>query len=49
MLNHKWLSENAATKGKKIPVLTVQTDELNIAKSSIAQETLVKLVIKKLG
>jgi deoxyadenosine/deoxycytidine kinase len=49
MLNHKWLSENAATKGKKIPVLTVQTDDLNIAKSSIAQETLVKLVIKKLG
>lgn len=49
MLNHKWLSENATMKGKKIPVLTVQTDDLNIAKSSIAQETLVKLVIKKLG
>ena len=50
MLNHKWLSENASTKGgKKIPVLTVTTDDLNIAKSSIAQESLIKLITKKLG
>lgn len=43
MLNHKWLSEN-----KTIPVLTIQTDELNIAKSSIAQQTLIEFVQKKL-
>lgn len=49
MLNHKWLSENALAKGgKKIPVLTVQTDDLNIAKSSIAQESLIALVKKKI-
>ncbi len=48
MLNHKWLTENAAAKGKKIPVLTVHTDELNIAKSPVAQQTLIDLVSKKL-
>ena len=48
MLNHKWLTENAQAKGKKIPVLSIQTDELNIAKSSIAQETLIELVKKKI-
>lgn len=49
MLNHKWLSENAIAKSKKIPVLTVHTDELNIAKSPVAQQTLIDLVGKKLG
>ena len=49
MLNHKWLSENAGAKsGKKIPVLTIDTDQLNIAKSSIAQEQLITLIKKRL-
>jgi deoxyadenosine/deoxycytidine kinase len=43
MLNHKWLSEN-----KKIPVLTVETDGLNIATSKQAQETLLTLVKKRI-
>lgn len=49
MLNHKWLSENAAAPSKKkIPVLRVNTDELNVAKSKQAQEVLIALVKKKL-
>jgi hypothetical protein len=49
MLNHKWLSENAASPAKKkIPVLMVNTDDLNVAKSKQAQETLIGLVKKKL-
>lgn len=43
MLNHKWLSEN-----KKIPVLIVNTDDLNIAKSTSAQQIFVETVRKKL-
>lgn len=43
MLNHKWLSEN-----KKIPVLTIQTDDLNIVKSTVAQQKLIELVQKKI-
>lgn len=43
MLNHKWLSEN-----KKIPVMTIETDNLNIVKSSTAQQQLIELVRKKL-
>lgn len=43
MLNHKWLSEN-----KKIPVLIVQTDGLNIVKSKQAQETLIELIRKRI-
>lgn len=35
MLNHKWLGEN-----KSIPVLTIETDGLNIVRSKIAQEKL---------
>ena len=43
MLNHKWLSDN-----KKIPLLTIETDGLNIVRSKIAQEKLVSQVKKKL-
>ena len=43
MLNHKWLSDN-----KKIPLLTIETDGLNIVRSKIAQEKLVSHVKKKL-
>lgn len=39
MLNHKWLSEN-----KSIPVLTIETDGLDIIKSSKARDTIVELV-----
>lgn len=35
MLNHKWLTEN-----KTIPVLTVETDGLNVVRSKTAQGTL---------
>lgn len=43
MLNHKWLSDN-----KKIPLLTIETDGLNIVRSKIAQEKLISQVKKKL-
>lgn len=43
MLNHKWLREN-----KKIPVLIIETDGLNIVRSKIAQEKLLAHVKKKL-
>ena len=43
MLNHKWLSEN-----KSIPVLTIETDGLNIVRSTIAQKKLLDQVRKKL-
>lgn len=43
MLNHTWLGDN-----KNIPVLTIQTDNLNIVKSTTAQKQLVDLVKKKL-
>lgn len=39
MLNHKWLSEN-----KAIPVLTVETDGLNVVRSKQAQEELLQRV-----
>ncbi len=43
MLNHKWLSEQ-----KEIPVLTIQTDELNIVRSKKAQEQLAQTVRHRL-
>jgi len=43
MLNHKWLSEN-----KTIPVLTIETDGLNIVRSKKAQEELLQKVRKTL-
>ncbi|KKU86153.1 MAG: Deoxyguanosine kinase / deoxyadenosine kinase subunit [Candidatus Gottesmanbacteria bacterium GW2011_GWA2_47_9] len=43
MLNHKWLSEN-----KTIPVLTIETDGLNIVRSKKAQEELRQKVRKTL-
>lgn len=39
MLNHKWLTEQ-----KEIPVLTIQTDGLNIVRSSKAQLQLIRQV-----
>lgn len=39
MLNHKWLTEN-----KTIPLLTIQTDGLNVVRSKSAQEELVEKV-----
>ncbi len=39
MLNHKWLTENST-----IPVLTIQTDGLNVVRSKKAQEELVEKV-----
>lgn len=43
MLNHKWLAEN-----KTIPVLTVETDGLNVVSSKKAQEELLEKVKTKL-
>lgn len=43
MLNHKWLAEN-----KTIPVLTIETDGLNIVRSRKAQKLLVTEVKEKL-
>ena len=43
MLNHKWLSEQ-----KDVPVLTIQTDGLNIVHSKKAQKQLVTQTRKKL-
>lgn len=43
MLNHKWLSEN-----KSIPVLTIETDGLNVARSRTAQHILIDQVKKRL-
>lgn len=43
MLNHKWLAEN-----REIPVLTVETDGLNVVKSAAARTRLVLTVKKKL-
>lgn len=39
MLNHKWLADN-----KSIPVLTIETDGLNIVRSKIAQSELIEKV-----
>ncbi len=39
MLNHKWLGEN-----KTIPVLTIETDGLNIVRSKLAQQQLIERV-----
>ena len=39
MLNHKWLTENNA-----VPVLTIETDGLNVVRSKSAQEELVEKV-----
>lgn len=39
MLNHTWLSGN-----KTIPVLTIQTDGLNVVRSAIAQKQLIQQV-----
>ncbi len=43
MLNHKWLSEQ-----KEIPVVTIQTDGLNIVRSKKAQEQLIEQVKRQL-
>lgn len=43
MLNHKWLSEQ-----KEIPVLTIQTDGLNLVRSKKAQLQLIQTVKKRL-
>ncbi len=43
MLNHKWLSEN-----KKIPVLVVETDGLDIVRSQNARKKLVELARRRL-
>lgn len=49
MLNHKWLSENlSAQAGKSIPVLTIETDGLNIVRSKLAQQKLLDQVKKAL-
>lgn len=42
-LNHKWLREN-----KKVPVLTIKTDGLNIAQSAQAQATFLAALGKRL-
>jgi deoxyadenosine/deoxycytidine kinase len=39
LLNHKWISEN-----KSIPVLVIETDGLNIVRSKVAQQDLIKSV-----
>lgn len=43
MLNHKWLSEN-----KALPILTVETDGLNVVRSPNAQKVLIDLVRSEL-
>ncbi|MEK7141682.1 MAG: deoxynucleoside kinase [Patescibacteria group bacterium] len=43
MLNHKWLGEN-----KSIPVLTIETDGLNIVRSKLAQLELLSQVKKRI-
>lgn len=43
MLNHKWVSEN-----KDIPVLTIQTDGLNIVRSRAAQKQMLGIIRKRL-
>ena len=49
MLNHKWLMENLSLPaGKSIPVLTIQTDGLNVVRSKKAQENLLDVVKKRL-
>lgn len=42
-LNHKWLTEQ-----KEIPVLSIQTDGLNIVRSKKAQQQLIQTVKKRL-
>lgn len=50
MLNHKWLEENSSLKSnKRIPVLFVKIDSLNIITSKIAQANVIDSVRKKLG
>jgi deoxyadenosine/deoxycytidine kinase len=45
MLNHKWLGENLSLQaGKAIPVVTIETDGLNIVRSVIAQKQLIQEV-----
>ncbi|MEK7544461.1 MAG: deoxynucleoside kinase [Patescibacteria group bacterium] len=50
MLNHKWLSENLPRRqaGKSIPVLTIETDGLNIVRSKLAQQQLLDQVKKRI-
>ncbi len=43
MLNHRWISEN-----KIIPMLTIQTDGLNIVRSKTAQRQLIQTITKRL-
>ena len=43
MLNHKWLTEN-----KIIPVLTIETDGLNIVNNKVAQREMLNQVSSKL-
>ncbi len=49
MLNHKWLGENQPRRqaGKIIPVLTIETDGLNVVRSKKAQEQLIALIKEK--
>lgn len=49
MLNHKWLGENLPSRqaGKTIPVLTIETDGLNIVRSKLAQQKLIAKVKEK--
>lgn len=44
MLNHKWLGEN-----KTIPVMTINTDNLNIVRSKTAQEEFINLIYQKIN
>lgn len=43
MLNHKWITEQ-----KEIPVLTIQTDGLNIVRSKKAQQQMIQTVQNRL-
>ena len=44
MLNHKWLSEN-----KIVPVVSIETDGLNIVRSRNAQKQMIGMIRKKLN
>ena len=45
MLNHKWLTENLSLPaGTSIPILTIETDGLNIVRSRSAQSQLIQQV-----
>ena len=49
MLNHKWLTENlSAQAGKTIPVISFETDGLNVVRSRVAQKQIISTVKKRL-